>query len=450
VPDARSGFYLLDADGIVTQGVQLIEPAIGQPFGWPGFDELSSSATFARGIGGVLPIADGLTTEEPVLAFVLPILDPGTGARRGAFVYESVVAADSDFNKEIGSLQRGDTGEYLFFDSSGGVIGANEPTLLGRRLTDERLRDLPAGVHRFDGRIVVLADVPAAGWRVAFRQDIDELEHPLAGPLESAGLVLILALLTAGFVLTLLLHRRLRVAHAEQARLRDLSDAQQELISIVSHELRTPVAGVLGFLETTIDHWDAMADAERRSAVSRAAVNARRLQAMTRDVLDTQSVETGRLVHVLEPLDLAAEVRLAVEAARGLAADRTFEVRTPDEPIWIDGDADRLQQVLANLLDNAQKSSPAVESIEVGVAGAPAEVTVSVRDHGAGIAEESLERIFDKFVRERDDAVSGTGLGLYIARQVLEAHGGRIWATSEAGSGATFHFTIPRRPASSG
>ena len=71
---------------------------------------------------------------------------------------------------------------------------------------------------------------------------------------------------------------------------------------------------------------------------------------------------------------------------------------------------------------------------------------MSVRDHGAGIAEESRERIFDKFVRERGDTVSGTGLGLYIARQVLEAHGGRIWADSEPGSGATFHFTIPRRP----
>jgi len=443
-PNLRSGFYLLDADGTITQGVQLLGDSVGDQFSWPGFDELSASPTFAQGVGGVLPVSEGLTTEEPVLAFILPILDPATGTRRGAFVFESVVASDSDFNKEIGSLQRGDTGEYLFYDNAGSVIGSNDASLLGRKLTDRRLLDEPVGVHRFGGQLVVLADVPAAGWRVAFRQDIGEFEQPLAGPLQSAGLVLIVALLAAGFVLTVLLQRRLQAARAEQERLRQLTGAQQELISIVSHELRTPVAGVLGFLETTIDHWDAMEDAERRSAVTRALANAQRLQAMTRDVLDTQSVEAGVLVHVLEPLDLAAEIEMAVAAARALAPDRTFQLHAPEEPVWVNGDADRLHQVLANLLDNAQKSSPVVEPIDIEVGGDGEVVEVRIRDHGAGIAEEALERIFDKFVRERGDSVSGTGLGLYISRQVVDAHGGRIWAESEPGSGATFHVSLPR------
>lgn len=445
VPEVRSGFYLLDADGTITQGVQLLEDVVGQGFTWPGYDELSALPTFAQGVGGLLPVSEGLTTQEPVVALVLPIVDLATGTRRGAFVFESVVAADSDFNKEIGSLRRGETGEYLFYDDAGAVVASNDPSLLGEELSEGRLLTDPVGVHRFGDQVVVLAEVPAVGWRVAFRQDVQEFEQPLVGPLESAGRVLIVALLAAGFLLTVLLHRRLRAARAEQERLRQLSEAQQELISIVSHELRTPVAGVLGFLETTLDHWDAMDEAERHGAVSRAAANARRLQAMTRDVLDTQSVESGRLVHVLEPLDLVAEVQLAVEAARALAPDRTFEVQTPEETVWVEGDADRLHQVLANLLDNAQKSSPVVEPIEVEVAGDGDLAEVWIRDHGAGIAEESLERIFDKFVRERGDSVSGTGLGLYIARQVLDAHGGRIWAESEPGSGATFHFTIPRR-----
>jgi signal transduction histidine kinase len=166
---------------------------------------------------------------------------------------------------------------------------------------------------------------------------------------------------------------------------------------------------------------------------------------MTRDVLDTQNVESGRLVHVLQPLDLGAEVTAAVEAARAAAPDRTFALDVPEGEVIVQGDADRLHQVLANLLDNAQKSSPAIEPIEVELAIRDGHAEVAVRDHGAGIAAESLERIFEKFVRERGDTVTGTGLGLYISRQILEAHGGRIWAESEQGAGATFRISLPVR-----
>ena len=447
VPEVRSGFYLIDVDGHITQGVQLVGAELGDQFSWPGYDALASSATFAQGVGGVLPVSSGLTTDEPVFALVLPIIDQRGGARRGAFVFESVVAPDSDFNKEIGSLRRGDTAEYLVLDGLGTVIAANDPSLISVAVDDERVTQAPAGVHRFDDRVAVVADVPAAGWRVAFRQDIDEFEQPLVGPLGRVGEVLIIVFLVAGGAVTVLLYRRLRASRLEQERLRALTEAQQELTSIVSHELRTPVAGVLGFLETTLDHWDAMDDAERRAAVGRAAANAQRLQAMTRDVLDTQSVEAGRLVHVLAPLDVGSVVSAAVTAARSSSPDRRIEVEVPREPVWVDGDGDRLHQVLANLLDNAQKSSPVVEPIEVAVWTEAGTAELSVRDHGAGIAEDSLDRIFDKFVRERGDSVSGTGLGLYIARQVVEAHGGRIWAERDAGHGATFRVRLPLRPA---
>jgi signal transduction histidine kinase len=444
--EIRSGFYLIDTDDRVTQGVQLLDPdSLGTTFEWPGYDELRGSEAFAQGRPGVLSVSEGLTTDEPVVALVIPIFDFATGARRGAFVFESVVAVDSDFNKEIGELERGDTGEFLFYDDRGSVLASSNPALLGTPLAQERLLTSSPGVHRFSDRVVVIAEVPAVGWRMAFRQDLDEFDEPLAAPLQTVGRILILGMLAVGFGFTILLHRRLRAARAEEDRLRQLSEAQQELISIVSHELRTPVAGVLGFLETTLDHWDGMDEPERRSAVSRAAANARRLQAMTRDVLDTQTVESGRLVHVLEPLDLAAEVRTAVDAARALSPDRTFTLVVPEEPVPVDGDADRLHQVLANLLDNAEKSSPAVEPIDVEVAANDGEAQVSVRDHGAGIAEESLERIFQKFVRERGDTVSGTGLGLYISRQILDAHRGRIWAESHPGEGATFHVALPLR-----
>jgi signal transduction histidine kinase len=358
-------------------------------------------------------------------------------------VFEQIVGPGSDLNKEIGQLGRGDTRRYDFFDAEGGVIGSSDQGSIGKPLDDERLRTEPAGLHRFDHQIVVVADVPATGWRVALRQDEDEFEESLAGPLQSTGRILILALLAGGVVLMGLLYRRLRAARAEQERLRKLTEAQQEFISIVSHELRTPVAGVLGFLETTLDHWEAMDEVERRTAVGRAASNARRLQAMTRDVLDTQHMETGQLVHVRSRIDLGAAVQEAVDAARDLDAQRTIEVRRPDTPVWVSADSDRVQQVLANLIENARKNSPAVEPVEVVVEVADGEAQVSVCDHGAGIDDESLERIFDKFVRGRGESVSGTGLGLYISRQIINAHDGRIWAESPPGEGAVFRFVLP-------
>ncbi|MFZ6004432.1 MAG: ATP-binding protein [Actinomycetota bacterium] len=443
-PTFRSGFYLVDAAGTVTQGVRFVGDPIGDRFEWPGFDELVASPAFAAG-GGVLPVSQGLTTNEPVIALAIPIYDltSATPAVRGAFVFESVVAEDSDFNKEIGELKRGETGRYYFVDDRGSVVASNESAAIAEMLDDVRFLDEPAGLHRFGGEVVVLAEVPAAGWRVVFRQDAGEFEEALSGPLETVGQILVFGLLAAGFILTTMLFRRLRAARAEQERLRALTEAQQEFISIVSHELRTPVAGILGFLETSLDHWDGMDDDERRAALSRAASNARRLQAMTRDVLDTQSVEAGALVHVLERLNLAAEVRVAVAAARDLDGERTIDLALPDEPIWVDGDADRLQQVLANLIDNARKNSPAVEPLTVTVTRTPEGGEVAVTDHGPGITDESLERIFDKFVRGRGDSVSGTGLGLYISRQIVSAHGGRIWAESAPGEGATFRFVLP-------
>lgn len=448
--ELRAGFYLLDLDDTITQGVMFSEDVIGSTFDRPAFAELKEALRTTPRPGGVLPVGHGLTTNEPVLIYVFAIReDSGDPARpgplRGTFVFEQVVAADSSFNKEVSALKRGETGSYYFFDRAGTVVASNNASAIGEPLDTDELRTAEPGFHRSDGEVRVVADVPAPQWRVAFRQDADEFDEPLAGPLQTTGRVLILALLSGGLLLMGLLLRRLRTARAEQERLRVLTEAQQEFISIVSHELRTPVAGVLGFLETSLDHWEVMEDEERRTAVGRALANARRLQAMTRDVLDTQTIEAGPLVHVFEPLDLAQEAVTAVAAASALDPDRVIEVTIPDEPVWIEGDTDRLQQVLVNLIDNARKNSPSMEPIAVTVARADGGAQVTVSDRGPGIPDESLERIFDKFVRGRGDTVSGTGLGLYISRQIISAHEGRIWAESEPGRGATFRFEVPSR-----
>lgn len=445
-PALNAGFYVTTLDGVVANGVGLRDAAIGEPAGIDGFADVLADPNFLqKGYARILPVGPGLTSAQPVQISVIPILSgppDDNGRAIGAFMVEAPVVSDNQFNGEVRALRRGQTGTYLVYDENGTVLAGADPTSVAKPVGPE-LRAVEPGLHRQDGLIVVVAPLEGLGWTVVLTQAIDEFEEPLVGPLQTAGTVLIIALLGAGFVMTWMLARRLRSARAEQGRLAQISATQQELISIVSHELRTPVAGVLGFLETSLDHWDGMDDIAKRSAVARAAANARRLQAMARDVLDTQTLEAGNLVQVLDRVDLAAEVRDAVEAVRGLDGERKFAVDLPEEPVWVSADSDRIQQVLANLLDNAAKNAPVVAPIEISLVGGEGEAVVTVHDHGPGITEEARERIFDKFVRGRGESVTGTGLGLYISRQIITAHGGRIWAESEPGEGATFRFSLP-------
>jgi signal transduction histidine kinase len=141
-------------------------------------------------------------------------------------------------------------------------------------------------------------------------------------------------------------------------------------------------------------------------------------------------------------MDLADEVRTAVEGFAGGPADNLV-VRVPDTPVMMEGDPDRIQQVLANLIDNARKNAPADLAIEVSLEQDENVARLVVEDHGPGIHPDQLERVFDKFVRGRTGAVSGTGLGLYISRRIVDAHEGRIWVESRPGISTKFIVELP-------
>jgi signal transduction histidine kinase len=202
------------------------------------------------------------------------------------------------------------------------------------------------------------------------------------------------------------------------------------------------VSGLLGFLQTALDHWDEMSDPDRRRAVARAMSNASRLYSLSRDVLDSSSVEAGQLSYTMEFVNLQDAVTSAVTAAQDVYPDNPIRFETPDRPIWVSGDPERIQQVVGNLLDNATKASPPEGTIDVSLAEEGGRAVITVRDSGPGLSPDDLDRAFEKFVRGRGRRTVGTGLGLYICRQIVEAHGGAIHAANAPDGGAVFRVEL--------
>lgn len=443
-PNAKSGYFLVDANDVITAGVLLRPGQLGAHFAPAGWNQMKSQLASKPAV--VLPVTkSGLTTELPTYDFVVAIRGAAANSVRGVLVFEEALTSTSAFQLEIAQLARhaASSVAWFFIDSRGSVVATTKDIGLGRPVEDRRYLTARSGLADIGSRIVVTADVPALGWRVVFREDRSQFESALSGPLQRTGLIVVLLLLAVGLTLVVILVRRLRESREQERRLRNLSRSQAEFISVVSHELRTPVAGVLGFLQTTVDHWSNLTDEERLTTVRRAVTNARRLQAMTRDVLDTESIESGRLGYAFQRVDLGAELETAVESN---GTTHVVAFVAPPTPIFIDADPDRIQQVLSNLLENARKNAPSTEPIVIEtkvVDESPPRVRVSVIDRGPGVDPESVERIFDKFVRGDDNAVSGTGLGLYIVRSIVEAHHGRIWCESTPGVQTAFIFELP-------
>lgn len=234
--------------------------------------------------------------------------------------------------------------------------------------------------------------------------------------------------------------------------LRDITAAKETdqmksaLLSTVSHELRTPLTAIRALSELLADHEFA---AEQGRAMA-ATINreSERLDRLVANLLDAARLEAGRLPCEIRPLELAPIVAEAV-AVFDRAQDRhTFVVDVPPDLPLVQGDPDRLRQILDNLLSNAVKYSPEGGLVGVRVERLGDEVRVSVSDEGVGIAPEVAPRLFERFHRAEGAArgVGGTGLGLYITRGLVELLGGRISVTSQPGRGATFTFTLPVAP----
>jgi signal transduction histidine kinase len=228
-----------------------------------------------------------------------------------------------------------------------------------------------------------------------------------------------------------------------------VSRAREEVLGVVAHDLRNPL-NLVGATAQLLMEPDL--SAERRAAaydVGRRAV--RRMNRLIGDLLDVVRLEAGRLSLDLRPCDIERVLADAAEAFQARAAEqRTHLELVPAPPgIVIQADAERLLQLLDNLIGNALKFTPAGGRVTISAQVGDGRVRVAVADSGPGIPEEHLARLFDRFWQARGTDRRGLGLGLAIARGIAEAHGGRLEVESTVGSGSTFWFTLPLSAASS-
>jgi signal transduction histidine kinase len=228
----------------------------------------------------------------------------------------------------------------------------------------------------------------------------------------------------------------------ETTAVRAAERAKSELMSTVSHELRTPLASIYGYAELLASR---LPDGQHRQFAEIIHRQADRLAALIGDFLDLQRLEQGTVTLVSAPVDVGELLTEQAELFRAQSARHRVEVQLPDGPVTALGDRDRLAQVLANLLSNAIKYSPDGGTVTVEAAANGSKVTIAVRDEGIGIPADQQAYVFEKFFRAETPEVreiGGTGLGLALCRELVEAHGGRIGFESSPGAGSTFWFTL--------
>jgi K+-sensing histidine kinase KdpD len=228
--------------------------------------------------------------------------------------------------------------------------------------------------------------------------------------------------------------------------LRRLSALRADFVSLVSHELRSPMASVIGSAQTLQMRWRELSPEQRESFLALIAHETSRLAALIGDVLDTSRIEAGTFSYSFVDVDLAELVRDSAAAAERSQDEVPVRAVVRDPLPNIRGDRDRLRQVLINLIDNAVKYSSPGDEVRVEAQTSNGRVVIEVRDQGPGIPTEHQKVIFEKFgrVQTGQTAKPGTGLGLFIARSIAEAHGGSLDVRSNPEQpGATFRLSLP-------
>ena len=218
-----------------------------------------------------------------------------------------------------------------------------------------------------------------------------------------------------------------------------------EIISTVSHELRSPLTSVKGYTSLLLNRWDRLGEDQKRMMLEQVHHDADRVTRLVTELLDISRLESGRLVLRPQMVDLVPLVNGVLEKVRMMETALAADVRFAENFPQVYADPDKIEQVLTNLVENAAKYADP-RSLRVAGIVIDGKVSVEVADKGEGIPESDLPRVFTKFFRRAETRPTGSGLGLWISRGLVEAHGGRLVVESEVGRGSAFRFTLPIAP----
>ena len=232
----------------------------------------------------------------------------------------------------------------------------------------------------------------------------------------------------------------------ENQKLQELDRKKSEFVSIVSHDLRTPLTSIMGFADTIVNRKLKLTAEQKEKYIGYIQDESRRLGRLISDYLDLSHIEDGKFelnaarTNISHLIEKVAEIFMANPKETRVAAK--FSANLPEVKL----DQDRIRQVLQNLIGTAIKYSPAKSSILVEAKKNSHDIIVSVADEGPGIPDSEKKKVFQRFYRgnfEVSKSEPGTGLGLTIAKGIVEKHGGKIWVESTSGKGSTFYFTLP-------
>ena len=235
--------------------------------------------------------------------------------------------------------------------------------------------------------------------------------------------------------------------HEAKRRLEELDQLRTDFVSTVSHELRTPLTGIKGFVETLLTYWGQLDDDRKHHYLERIFEASKRLQRLVQDLLFVSRVEGGMLPLTIRRSSLDDQIASAVQEIKQKYRGQIIAVDIPQSLPMVLADADRVQQVLVNLMDNAVKYSPEGKDISLRCVVLPEFLQFNVLDHGPGIRSQDMPRLFTRFGKI-DQVIRaghvGTGLGLFISKQLVEQMNGSIEARSVVGVGSEFSFSLPR------